>query len=85
MTAVLCGVAILTVRLQHPIKKTGLVLDVRTIKDRRFLLLVSGSFFVCLGMPALLPCSQDPLLIPLRHVHSILLHSRLHRVSAHLI
>ncbi|KAH0832257.1 major facilitator superfamily domain-containing protein [Lanmaoa asiatica] len=51
MTAVLCGVAILTVRLQHPIKKkAGLVLDVRTIKDRRFLLLVLGSFFVCLGM-----------------------------------
>lgn len=53
MSAVLCGVAILTVRLRHPInKKAGIVLEVRTIKDRRFLLLASGSFFVCLGVPA---------------------------------
>jgi len=51
MSAVLCVVAILTVRLRHPInKKADLVLDVRTIKDRRFLLLALGSFFVCLGI-----------------------------------
>ncbi|KAG8214810.1 MFS general substrate transporter [Butyriboletus roseoflavus] len=51
MTAVLCGVAIFTVRLQHPIKKNAsLVLDVRITKDLRFLYLVLGSFFVCLGM-----------------------------------
>lgn len=83
MSAVFCVVAVFTVRLQHPIKKkAGLVLDVRTIKDRRFLLLVLGSFFVCLGVPVLLPCSPNSLLITLRHVHTILLHSRLHRISA---
>jgi len=51
MTAVFCAVGILTVRLQQPVKKkSGLVLDVRTIQDRRFILLVLGSFFFCLGM-----------------------------------
>lgn len=53
MTAVLCVVAILTVRPRHPVKKKArLVPEVRTIKDPCFLLLVSGSFFVCLGMSA---------------------------------
>lgn len=65
MTAVLCVVATLTVRMQHPInKKAGLVLEMRTIRDRRFLLLALGSFFVCLGVPAspaILPrSSPDP-------------------------
>lgn len=65
MTAILCAVAILTVRLQHPInKKTGAVWETRIIKDRRFLFLVSGSFFVCLGVlatPAMLSrSSSDP-------------------------
>ncbi|KAF9220522.1 MFS general substrate transporter [Gyrodon lividus] len=51
MAAVLCVTATLTVRPRLPIKKkTGLLWDVRTIKDRRFLLLVAGSFLVCLGI-----------------------------------
>lgn len=84
MTAVLCGVAILTVRPQHPIKKKAkFVLDVRITKDRRFLLLVSGSFFVCLGVPAFASVLPKSSLIPFRHVHTVLLHSRLRRVSAH--
>ncbi|KAF8549744.1 MFS general substrate transporter [Imleria badia] len=51
-TAVLCVVAILTVRLGRPTNKrtTGLVLEARVIKDGRFLLLAAGSFFVCLGI-----------------------------------
>ncbi|KAG6375940.1 MFS general substrate transporter [Boletus reticuloceps] len=51
VTAVMCAVVVLTVRLQRPInKRTGIVLEVQTIQNRRFLLLVVGSFFVCLGM-----------------------------------
>jgi len=51
MAAVLCVVAILTVRQRRPINENpGLVLEARTIKDRRFLLLASGSCFVCLGI-----------------------------------
>ena len=88
MAAVLCVVAILTVRQRRPIEKTGLVLDVRTIKDRRFLLLASGSFFVCLGVPAFLtvfPKSSPDPMNPLRHIHSLLLYSRLHPVSERLV
>lgn len=52
MTAVLSVVAILTVKLRHPInKKARLVPVVWTIKDPRFIFLASGSFFVCLGVP----------------------------------
>ncbi|KAF8838483.1 MFS general substrate transporter [Paxillus ammoniavirescens] len=51
MAAVLCITATLIVRPRLPTrKKAGLLLDFRTIKDHRFLLLVAGSFFVCLGI-----------------------------------
>lgn len=53
MTAVLCVVAVLIVKPRRSVsKKARLVPDMRTIKDPRFLLLVLGSFFVCLGAPA---------------------------------
>jgi MFS family permease len=50
MAAVLCVVAVLTVKVRRPIKRAGLIWDARTIKDRRFLLLTAGAFLVCLGM-----------------------------------
>ena len=51
MTAVLGVVAILTVKLRHPTnKKARLLPNAKTFKDSRFLLLFTGSFFVCLGV-----------------------------------
>lgn len=65
MAAVLCVVAVLTVKVRRPIKRAGLIWDARTIKDRRFLLLTAGAFLVCLGVPASptvpLKSSSDPI------------------------
>lgn len=87
MTGVLCVVGILTVRRRRPTNKRtrGLLLEARVIKDRRFLLLAAGSFFVCLGVPAspALPASATD--HPLRHLHALLLHCRLHGIAPRLV
>ncbi|KIJ60310.1 hypothetical protein HYDPIDRAFT_99022 [Hydnomerulius pinastri MD-312] len=51
IASVLCVPAILSVKpLLRIKKKEGSLIEIRMIKDGRFLLLVAGSFFVCFGI-----------------------------------